>query len=141
MMLPLRCCSFNCNSGYLTLKNHIDSLDLCFVQEHWLLTDHLHKIRDISPDFLSVGVSGIDSSSVLVGCPYGGCSILYRKCLSPFITPLRSCSDRFCALKLCDVNGLSLLLICVHMPSDGGPSSFNDYLNTLGELEGFTIVV
>ena len=33
--------------------------------------------------------------------------------------------------------GLSLLLICVYMPGDGSVSSFNQYLNTLGELEGF----
>ena len=61
-LAPLRCCTFNCsgwNSGISTLQNHTDSLDLCFVQEHWLHKDHLHKIRDISPDFLSVSVSGI----------------------------------------------------------------------------------
>ena len=62
MMASLRCCSFNCrgwNSGAITLKNYIDSLDLCFIQEHWLYSDLLNQVRDISPDFLSVGVSGI----------------------------------------------------------------------------------
>ena len=44
--------------------------------------------RDVSPDFLSVGVSGVDCSALLEGRPYGGCSILYRKSLVPFITPL-----------------------------------------------------
>ena len=75
IMGPLRCCTFNCrgwNSGISTLKNHIDSLDLCFVQEHWLHKDHLRKIRDISPDFLSVSVSGMDDTSLLSGRPYGG---------------------------------------------------------------------
>ena len=44
VMAQLKSCSFNCrgwNNGVLTLKNFIDSLDLCFVQEHWLLNDHL----------------------------------------------------------------------------------------------------
>ena len=89
-------------------------------------TDHLFKVNEISLDF----ASGVDDSCVLVGRPYCGCSILYRKSLSSFITPLDSCSDRFCAIKVCDSGGLSILMICVYMP-------FDSYLNTLGEVEGF----
>ena len=58
---------------------------------HWLLNDHLHKIHEISPDFLSVSVSGIDASNLLCGRP----SILYRKSLSSVISPLDSNSHRF----------------------------------------------
>ena len=89
-MAPLRCCSFNCRgwrSDISTLKDHIDSLDLCFVQEHWLHNDHLNKINDISSDFLSVSISGMNSGSLLCGRPYGGYAILYRKSLSSCITP------------------------------------------------------
>jgi hypothetical protein len=52
-------------------------------------------------------------------------------------TPLDTCSDRFCGIRLCDMSGLSYLLISVYMPTDYGPVSYGDYLNTLGELEGF----
>lgn len=100
-----------------------------------MLNDHLYKTREISPDFLSVSVNGIDSSSLLVGRPYGGCSILYRKSLSSCITPLNSCSDRFCAIKIIDSSGSSVLLVSVYMPHR--LSSFDDYLIILGELEGF----
>ena len=31
----------------------------------------------------------------------------------------------------------TFLLICVYLPTDFQPSSFTDYLNALGELEGF----
>ena len=61
----LRTCSFNCrgwNNGIHTLTHFIDSLDLCFVQEHWLLSDQLHQINNISPDILSVSVSGMHIS-------------------------------------------------------------------------------
>ena len=139
-MMPLKCCSFNCrgwNNGKLTLKNYIDSLDLCFVQEHWLLYDNLNLVREISPDFLCVGVSSLSSDSLLRGRPYGGCSILYRKSLSLSVTPLHSCSNCFCGLKICDSSGVSYLLICVYMPSDCGIASYSEYLNTLGELDGF----
>ena len=75
MMVQLRSCSFNCrgwNIGVHTLNN-ITSLDICYVQEHWLLNEQLHKIHEISPDFLSVGVSGVglllvDHSVVALFC-------------------------------------------------------------------------
>ena len=127
-MASLRCCTYNCrgwNSGYLTLLNIIDSLDLCFVQEHWLIHDHLCKVNEISSEFVSVGVSGVDPDNFLVGRPYGGCSILYRKSLSAFITPLHSFSNRFCAIKLCDSSGLSVLMICVYMPGDHNLNAFD----------------
>ena len=88
-MAPLRLMSYNCrgwNSGVITLNSLIDSYDVCFVQEHWLISNRLHKIHEISSDFLSVGVSGMDDSVLLSGRPYGGCSILYRKSLSSSIT-------------------------------------------------------
>ena len=102
MMTRLRCCSFNCrgwNSGVHTLNNFINSLDVCSVQEHWLLNDQLHKILEISTDFLSVDVSGMDNSELLLGRPFSGCAILHRKCLASFISSLET---SFCAVKFCD---------------------------------------
>ena len=64
-----RCCSFNCrgwNSGSVFLKDYLDSFDLCFVQEHWLHSDHLNQINSINSDFLSVSVSGMDSGSLVL---------------------------------------------------------------------------
>ena len=79
IMAPLRCCSYNCcgwNNGVIFLKGILDSIDLCFLQEHWLITDQLPKINTISDAFLSVSVSGIDSFSLLAGRPFGGCAII-----------------------------------------------------------------
>ena len=48
------------------------------IQEHWLTSNLLYKIGDISSDLYNyVDVSGMDDSSLLIGRPYGGCSILY----------------------------------------------------------------
>ena len=136
-MAPLRCCSFNCrgwNNGLLTLQNMITTLDLCFIQEHWLHNFNLNKINETSPDFFSVSVSGMDDSVLLRGRPYGGCSILFRKSLLPFVNRLDSCSNRFCCVKLVDSLGLSHIVISVHMPSLSHHSALSEYLNTLGEL-------
>ena len=139
-MGPLRCISYNCrgwNSGLITLRSLVDSFDVCFLQEHWLISNHLHRVNEFSSDFLSVGISGMDDSVLLSGRPYGGCSIVYRKSLSSSITPLCTNSNRFCAVKLREFSGSSVLLVSVYLPSDSVVSSFSDYLNTLGELEGF----
>ena len=101
---------FNCHgwkNGVLTLKNFIDSLDYCFVQEHWLLSDHLHRINNLSLDFLSVSVSGVDSSVLLCGRPYGGSSVLYRRNLASYVVPFESCSNRLCGIRFHD------LLVCL----------------------------
>ena len=68
-MANLHCCSFNCrgwNSGYLTLLYLIDSLDICCIQEHLLLHDQLNLINDISSDFTSVIISGVDHNTFLI---------------------------------------------------------------------------
>ena len=88
-MAQLRTCSFNCrgwNNGLHTLSHFIDSLDLCFLQEHWLLRDQLHLINNISPDLLSVSVCGMDNSELVCGRPYGGCSICIGSLL-PHVLP------------------------------------------------------
>ena len=110
MMAPLRCCSFNCrgwNSGLVTLNPCIDHFGLCFFREHWLFKEHLHKLSDSFPNFSSVSFSGMDSASLLSGRPYDGCSISFRSSLSSCITPLVTCSDRFCAIRICDSSGQS----------------------------------
>ena len=109
---------FNCrgwNNGLLSLRGLINSFDLCFIQEHWLHHDHLHKINNVSSYFLSVNISRMESGVLLQGQPCGGCSILYRKSLSSFVSPLRSCSNRFCGVLFVDSNGVSYLLVCVYM--------------------------
>ena len=77
------------------MSSHVNTVDF-FIQEHWLLPDHLGALN-ISDDFISVSVTGMDNSELLAGRPYGGCAIMFHKCYSHSIA---SCSKRFCALSL-----------------------------------------
>ena len=80
----------------------------------------------------------MDSSDLLLGQPFGGCAILFRRFLLPFVSCLDSVSKRFCSVLLRDQCGTTTLLICVYLPhNDGSSASHNEYLITLGELEGF----
>ena len=47
-----------------------------------------------------ISVSGMDSSELLTGRPFGGCAILYHKSLAHSIIRLKSCPKRFCAISL-----------------------------------------
>ena len=125
-MASLRCCSYNWINGLISLNSHVDSFDIIFIQEHWLIDDQLHKIGDLLIDFSFVGVSGMDDSSLLTGRPFGGCSILYRKTLLPCVTPLSTHSKRFCAIRMSG-SSRTTLLICVYLPSKSITSCYNEY--------------
>ena len=76
----LKVVSYNCwgwKSGSNYVQSLLQSCDICLIQEHWLLRENLDSLI-ISDDFLSVGVSGMDSSILLSGHPFGGCGILYH---------------------------------------------------------------
>ena len=113
----------------------ISSIYLTFVSSRsigFLLIIYIIILSSYHPEFAAVSVSGINDDEFLSGRPYGGCAILYRSSLSSSITPLHSISNRFCALKVKDQSGLSILLVCVYMPS----SDIADY-QALSALEGY----
>ena len=122
-------CTYNCRgwrSGSEYVSALLNSLDLCLIQEHWLLSEHLGTL-DISDEFISIGVSSMDSSDLLVGRSYGGCIIICCKSLSSSIRMLNSCSKRFCAVSLLSrsTNAISnytfnTLIINAYLPTDCG---------------------
>ena len=126
----IRVVSYNCRgwkSGSPFVDSFLNKFDVCFIQEHWLLNEQLSAL-DFNSDFCSVGVSGMTSSDLIVGRPYGGCGILFRKSLLPVITRLKSNSTRFCTIS----NSFVTLILCVYLLFS------NDlYLETLSEIKGF----
>ena len=85
----LRLCSFNCRSVKSSV-NEIRALfsrfDIVYLREHWLLPSEINFLSGISDDFLALGQSALNvHKSVLVGRPYGGTGILYRKTSSELI--------------------------------------------------------
>ena len=93
MSACIRFCTYNCwgwRTGSDYVSTLLKSLDFCLIQEHWILSEHLGAI-DISDEFISLAVSGMDSSDLHLGRPYGGCAILYCKSLSSSIRMLKCC--------------------------------------------------
>ena len=79
----------------------------------------------------------MDSSEVIFGRPFGGCSFLIRKSLLHYVTRLKSNSSRFCAISI-DTGSFITLLMCVYLPTNYGTSiADNLFLETLSEIKGF----
>jgi len=122
-------CTFNCRS----VKNSVHEVrelcakfDLILIQEHWLLPNELGMLNNIHPEFMSVAHSAVDiSHDVLVGRPYGGTAILYRKSLSNLITRLPSPDPRISAVVMQTDVG-PLLIVCVYMPTDYGTAECHE---------------
>ena len=88
-----------------------------------------------SPQFCSIGVSGIDDTLIL-GRPFGGCGILYRKTLSDRVAPVICMSKRCCAILL-TAGVLSVLCVCVYFPTNYHDAQSTDvFIDRLGEIEG-----
>jgi hypothetical protein len=109
--LALRLVSYNCrgwNSGCHYLFS--DSFDICLIQEHWLFNAQLSCLN-FNNHFLSCGASGMEDSSLLLGRPYGGCGIIFRKSLLESIKLIKLPFKRYSAIFLNSTIIIFLLII------------------------------
>ena len=89
MSYSLRVTSYNCRN----LKSSIDNVrqlcdthDIIFLQETWLSNDELSLLKCLHADFYADGVSAMDTTSgILIGRPFGGIGILWRKSIGACI--------------------------------------------------------
>jgi len=117
--------TFNCRS----VKSSVPEVsqlcakcDILLLQEHWRLPNELDFLNNIHPDFLAFGQSSVDISDiVLIGRPYGGTAILYKKSFSSCVTRLYSSDPRVTAISLRLQTKIGpVLIVCVYMPTDDG---------------------
>jgi len=71
---------------------------------------------------MAIGVSGFDNSDILVGRPFGGCAIMWRKSINAHLTVVDTNSRRLCALRVCN-DAVKLLLVTVYMPFEDANSN------------------
>ena len=134
----LTLCSFNCRSVKSSVNEIIDlclKCDVICLQEHWLLPNELDFLSSINNDFLATGYSAVAlDQDVLVGRPFGGTGILYRKSLREFVKIIDSSDPRVSAITLNSAVG-PVLLVSVYMPTDYGDSeSLENYIATCAAI-------
>jgi len=81
--LNVTICTFNCRSvksSIMEIKDLCAKSDFVCLQEHWLLPNEVILLSRLCTDFLAAGSSAVDiGHDILVGRPYGGTAIMYRK--------------------------------------------------------------
>lgn len=130
--------TFNCRSvksSVTEVRQLCDRSDIVVLQEHWLLPYELDLLSSIHSDFLYHGQSAVDlSQGLLVGRPYGGTAILYRRNLMPSILPVETFDPRISAVQF-DTNLGPVLLLCVYMPPDDGSNDcLENYIATCAKV-------
>lgn len=129
----IRVCSFNCRSVKNSLVDVIrlcNGHDIVCLQEHWLLPNELNFLNSVHEDFYSIGASAVDiTSDILIGRPYGGTAILYRKSLISDVTVVPCSDSRVTGLKINTDFG-PLVLLSVYMPTEyNDDDSLEKYIN------------
>jgi hypothetical protein len=106
-----------------------------FLQEHWLLPFELDLFSSIHSDFFGFGTSAVDTSvTLLIGRPYGGTGVLYRKHLASNITVLATDECRLTSFIFTSAVG-PVLFVNVYMPTDYGDSdSHDDYSDICAKI-------
>ena len=117
-MNSLRIASYNCNgvrSKLPMIGDLCDKSDLVLLQETWLFPTDLTLLDSVHGDFCSASQSSIDMENFIVGRPFGGLSILWRKCLEPFVSVLDFQDARLSGVSIC-TSEYNVLFIKVYLP-------------------------
>ena len=88
------------------------------MQEIWLPERNLDELDTIHQEYMSVGVSGMTSTEILHGRPYGGVGIIWKKSIAHMVKPVKCNSNRVCCVKLMLPDNFNILLINCYMPCD-----------------------
>ncbi len=109
------------------LNDALYGYDIILVQEHWLLSNNLKRIKTALQVFTGIANSGVDEAKcVLERRPYGSCAILWRTGLTQLIKPIQveSLSKRICSIIL-TLNDYRLLIICAYFPTYPGSAVYS----------------
>ena len=110
--------------------------DIIAISEHWLHSNKLRTLNNISNDFNVIARSSkyADASEYGYKRGQGGVALFWRKTLGG-VSPITTIKhDRFCGMRLqCD-DGRVLNILSVYMPSPGSPDDYNEVMDELADV-------
>ena len=114
--------------------------DVIFMQETWLLNTRINSVlSNIHDNYMANGVSAVPDDELLVGRPYGGVAIMWKRSLARVAAFKRvPGTNRACALEL-KLDNQKFLLVNMYMPVDNHRKHHVDgpFLDTMDCLELF----
>ena len=137
-MDKVRIASFNCRgikSSFIEVAELCSKCDIILLQETWLRHYELNLICNVHADFECRAWSVINDNSGLIGRPYGGFAIMWRKSLN--VKWLIKCTLVNDIIAVLDIsNSLrKLYLVNIYMPIAGDSiEQKEEYLNMVNLL-------
>ena len=134
-----RLVSYNCSgikSKVPFVRSLCDQVDMVFLQETWLLPHETNILDVVHPEFNNYSISAVNTEqSILVGRPYGGISILYRKHLTLCGNIINFDDNRLQGFSV-TCNNFKYLFVNVYLPyySDENMAEYTMYLGKLESL-------
>ena len=136
----LRVSSFNCRnikSSIDNVRQLCDTNDIIFLQETWLTFEELPMLKSLHADFYADGVTAMDTSSgLLLGRPYGGIAILWRKSIGNCIQIHKYNDSRVMSIEYNNGNR-KLLAVNIYMPCDDrstNSANYDEFIKYLGMM-------
>jgi hypothetical protein len=107
------------------------------LQEHWLTKQDLPYLNTVHTDFYAKGEAAVDAESgLLLGRPYGGVAILWRKSLANMVSPIVLNDERLIGIDIVGDKSAKYRLLCVYLPYQH-PDNHDNYLFYLSKIKGF----
>ena len=114
----LRFLSFNCNGALNELPilaDLCDKADVIFLQETLTIPCNLGVFDNIHSDFFSFSTSTVDDGKIIAGRPYGGLTVLWRKCIETVCQAITFEDARLLGFKI-QSDGRKLLALNANLP-------------------------
>ena len=130
--------SFNCQgviNKLPVIQDLCNRADIILLQETWLMPHNTDFLNDIHVDFNAHSISAVSCSEILVGRPYGGLSILWRKKYDVFCSLVNYSDPRVLGMRL-SAGGTDTLIINVYLPYYSA-ENFEEYLLYIGKITNF----
>ena len=131
----MRISTYNCKSSKRNvggIQMLCSNSDVVFLQEHWLFPADLSSLNSIHSEFMSFGISSMNmSDGILMGRPYGGVAVLWRKHLTPRVQPV-TFDDRIVGLEY-TIDNIKMLLLGVYFPYNS-EHNFEEFIFCLGKI-------
>ncbi len=134
----MKIASFNCHSLKSSgdaVRDLCDKCDIVLLQETWLNRDELSVLNNIHPDCYGMGTSAIDiESDILVGRPYGGLAILWKRKIAHEIKIVQYNDSRLLGLECQNSTGAKLFVLNAYLPYKCD-NNFEDFCMYLGKID------
>jgi exonuclease III len=132
----LKIVTFNCKnakSSLLEIRDLCNNYDVILLQELWLLPHEINILSSISNNFMYRACSAIDVQNEIIGRPFGGVAVLWKKDKFDCVNTQIVCDRLIVFVGLCQ--GQKINICNVYCPTANlDVDSKLSYLEYLGEL-------